>query len=235
MAFDAQVIHWPTIAAFVDYLKGVNRPAWCTGLTNHNTYIPNEYQWRGMDSMRSMQSTYMSKGWPSGPNLFLAAQSPNPSDTGIWQMTPITHPGTHAGACNKDHLGIENVGDFNARPPTQAQYTLLIAVNRAILERWGIPPASVNVHNECMTGRTCPGKYLTGTQIRNDLMQPWPAQRFRAGAYGAIARQDYRGGGKQAAYFHPGEVIEVDEFHQNEYRHAVSGIGFIADGDLEAL
>jgi hypothetical protein len=173
-SFDADFQHWPTLAAFTAYLQGVPRPAWCTGITNHNTYIPNELQWRGLASMQSMRATYIAKGWSAGPHLYLAAEAPNPADTGIWQMTPLAHPGVHAGACNSAHLGIENVGDFDARPPSPAQYTLLLAVNRAILAHWGIPPEKVNVHNECMTGRTCPGKYLTGTQIRASLNSAWP-------------------------------------------------------------
>ncbi len=238
MTFDMQLIHWPTVAAFAAYISPLARPSWCIGLTNHNTYRPDETQWRGVASMNSMRQTYINNGWTSGPNLYLAAEAPNPADIGIWQMTPITHQGTHAGQCNRDHLGIENVGDFNARPPSAAQYTLLLAVNRALLERWGIPPASVNVHNECMTGRTCPGKYLTGTQIRADLNQPWPrhptpSHTRTAGPHGAIARHDYRAGAYAAAYFQPGTLIEVDDFDKNEYRHAASGIGFIADGDLQ--
>lgn len=174
MAFDIQIIHWPTVEAFIGYLQGVSRPAWCKGITNHNTYIPNEKQWVGLRSMLSMKATYMGKGWTAGPNLYLCATAPNPNDTGIWQMTPITHQGVHAGACNKDRLGVENVGDFDKAPPSSAQMALLLAVNRAILERWGMPPEAVNVHNECMTGRTCPGKYLTGTQIRDALNSSWP-------------------------------------------------------------
>lgn len=118
--------------------------------------------------------TYIAKGWSAGPHLFLAAEAPNPADTGIWQLTPLSHLGVHAGACNVDHLGIENVGDFDAHPPSPAQLTLLLAVNRALLARWMLTPANVNVHNECMTGRTCPGKYLTGTQIRAALSGSWP-------------------------------------------------------------
>lgn len=173
-AFDAQIIHWPTISAFAAYLQGVPRPSWVTGLTNHNTYIPNEFQWRGMASMDSMMQTYIKKGWSAGPHLYLCASAPNPADTGIWQMTPLSHIGVHAGACNAHHLGIENVGDFDARPPTADQYTLLITVNLLILKQWGLPPTSVNVHNECMTGRTCPGKHLTGAQIRATLQAPAP-------------------------------------------------------------
>lgn len=170
--FDMQVIHWPTLAEFVMYLAEIDRPAWCHGITNHNTYIPNALQWRGLVSMQSMRQTYIGKGWSAGPNLYLAAECSNPADRGIWQMTPIIHVGVHAGPCNSDHLGVENVGDFDAAPPSAAQYGLLLGVNRAILQRWGIPPEKVNVHNECMSGRTCPGKHLTGAQIRADLAKP---------------------------------------------------------------
>lgn len=174
MTFDAHIFHWPTLSAFDAYLQTVPRPAWCHGLTNHNTFIPNEDQWRGQRSVESCMQTYINKGWPSGPHLFLAAAAPNPADTGIFQLTPIAHPGTHAGACNADHLGIENVGDFNRAPPSADQYTLLLTVNRLLLAHWMLTPSMVNVHNECMAGRTCPGKYLTGAQIRADLSTAWP-------------------------------------------------------------
>ena len=182
------VIHWPTLSAFTAYLQGVPRPSWCKGICNHNTYRPNERTWAGMHSMKSMRDTYISKGWSAGPHLYLAAEAPNPSDTGIWQMTPLAHPGVHAGACNDDHLGIESVGDFDARVPSPAQLTLLLAVNRALLERWMLTPANVNVHNECMVGRTCPGKYLTGTQIRSALNGQWPRPADPFARWGAIGK-----------------------------------------------
>lgn len=174
MSFDAHILHWPTLDAFIQHLAGIPRPKWCKRITNHNTYIPNESQWRGMPSVEACKTTYIGKGWGSGPHLFVAAEAPNPAHRGIFQLTPITHPGTHAGACNYDSLGIEHVGDFDARPPTQAQYNLLLAVNRAILQRWMIRPEQVNVHNECMA-RTCPGRHLTGAKIRKDLMAGLPA------------------------------------------------------------
>lgn len=236
MAFDSQFIHWPTISAFVEYLQGVSRPAWCKGLTNHNTYRPNEKQWRGLASMRSMQATYVAKGWTSGPHLYLAATAPNASDTGIWQMTPITHPGTHAGQCNSDHLGIENVGDFNAAPPSDAQYMLLLAINRAILERWGIPPSAVNVHNECMTGRTCPGKYLTGTQIRADLNKPMPSiTRTYTVKHRYVTQRMEDNGPPYVRELISGEPIIVDKWYANQRVHLADGSGFADLDDLEAL
>lgn len=177
--FDAQIIHWKTIGEFAEYLKLIPRPSWCAGITHHNTYQPDERDWAGLASMNAMLKYYRdTKKWPSGPNLYLCANAPNPADTGIWQMTPIIRPGTHAGACNADHLGIESVGDFDKAPPSLDQYTLLISITVLIMHQWGLPPASVNVHRECMVGRTCPGKYLSGPQIRADLGLPAPPDPF---------------------------------------------------------
>lgn len=238
MPFDIQIIHWPTISAFTAYLHGVPRPSWVTRLTNHNTYIPNETQWRGRASVESCMRTYIAKGWSAGPHLFVAAEAPNPAHTGIWQMTPLSHPGVHAGACNADALGIENVGDFDARPPSPAQYLLLLAVNRALLARWGMPPSAVNVHNECMSGRTCPGKYLTGTQIRADLNRKWPppivlpTRRYRVRGIPVYERSDRTG--PQWGCLQQDEIIEIDEPSNG---HLADGRGFIRfDPDtLEAL
>ena len=188
-AFDADIKHWPTIAAFAAYLQGVPRPGWCTGITNHNSYQPDERNWAGMDSMTSMRDFYRdTRKWSAGPHLFLAAAAPDPKNTGIFQMTPLGHVGVHAGACNGSRIGIEWVGNFEARPPTPDQYTLGIAVNLLILQHWGMPPENVNVHNECMA-RTCPGKYLTGTQIRDSLSsKPAPVDPFEA--WGALGKPE---------------------------------------------
>lgn len=175
MSFDATIRHWRTIAEFAAYLQTVPRPGYVRRLCNHNTFIPNEKTWRGMASMFSMRDYYRdTKKWSSGPHLYLAATAPNAADTGIYQMTPLAHPGTHAGDCNEDALGLEWVGDFDAARPSAAQYGLGITINLLIMHAWGLPPSSVVVHNECMPGRTCPGKYLTGVQIRDTLMQPAP-------------------------------------------------------------
>lgn len=238
MPFDIQIIHWPTISAFTAYLQGVPRPSWCKGITNHNTYIPNETQWHGRASVEGCMHTYIGKGWSAGPHLFLAAEAPNPTDTGIWQMTPLGHPGVHAGDCNADHLGIEHVGDFDARAPSPAQYTLLLAVNRALLERWMLTPANVNVHNECMTGRTCPGKHLTGAQIRASLNSSWPrppaTTRYRV--RGTPVFQQQQCTGPIALYLNPGAIVEVDKIYPEKTAHLATGAGFIRlDQSVEPL
>jgi hypothetical protein len=236
MAFDATIIQWPTIAAFAAHLATVRRPSWCSGITNHNTYRPDETTWRGIASMRTIRDYYRDTNkWHAGPHLFLAAHASNAMDVGIFQMTPLSNQGIHAGACNSNRLGIENVGDFDARPPTAEQYTLLITINLLILQAWGLPPSSVNVHNECMVGRTCPGKYLTGTQIRASLMQPPPPITKRYRVKRIMISQPSTGGPPYFGELQPGEEVVVDHWSSTGIVHLKDGRGFVKLEDLEAI
>jgi len=169
MAFDIDLQHWPTLEAFVAHLQTIPRPPWVEGVVDHNTYRPDETQWQGRASMRSMAKVYESRGWSAGPHLFLAAEAPNAKDRGIWQLTPLTHKGVHAGPCNARRIGIENVGDFQARPPTATQWRLAVDVNAAICKHWRLPASQVLVHKECMAGRVCPGQYFDAQKLRADV------------------------------------------------------------------
>lgn len=233
--FDAEIIHWKTLEEFTAHLATVPRPAWCQGVTDHNTYIPNERQWAGMDSMRSMMKTYIDKGWSAGPHLYLAAEAPNPADQGIWQMTPLSHVGVHAGGCNKDHTGIENVGDFEARPPSPAQWALCVAVNVAICRAWRLPASAILVHRECMPQRTCPGRFFSAEKLRADvnnaLMVPTAGQYRIAGTpiyYDSLLTRP------SGAYLESGAEVAIDatavdnpkQYHPRA-GHLASGAGFI--------
>ncbi len=169
MAFDADFRHWRTLDAFADYVATIPAPTWCVGFTIHNTYRPNEAQWRGMTSMRRMRDGYIAKGWTAGPHLYLAPICQKPTDVGIWQMTPLTHPGIHAGPCNSQYLGIETVADWDAYPPTEAQYEYLISVLVILARAW--QRTTITVHHECMPGRTCPGRFLSASQLRATFMR----------------------------------------------------------------
>jgi N-acetylmuramoyl-L-alanine amidase len=169
MSFDVQVIHWPDVTAFMQHIVAMSKPAWCDSITNHNTYRPDEMMWAGLASMNSMMKTYIDKGWSSGPHLYLVASAPNPAHQGIWAMTPLERPGTHAGACNKSHIGIESCADWEARPPTPVQWRLMLDVNVAICRQWNIPASRVLVHKECMPGRTCPGRYFDPARMRAEI------------------------------------------------------------------
>lgn len=55
---------------------------------------------------------YNSRGWTSGPHIFIAPD-------GIWLFTPIEEKGTHGGPeASKQSIGIEIVGRYYDEPPT---------------------------------------------------------------------------------------------------------------------
>lgn len=185
--FVSDIRQFRTVAEFAAYLATLPPPNWILGKrrqgpigsTVHNTYKPTEAQWRGRDSMLSMQRDYVSKGWSSGPTLYLACHSPDKDHDGIWQLTPVTSPGTHAGACNVQRFGIEVVGDFHRRSWSTTQRTLLLSTLE-VLHRWARLPADINGHRDCMPGRTCPGDaaYAALPRLRDDLAL---VLAFRAG------------------------------------------------------
>jgi len=230
MPFDAQIRHFPTLADFTAYLDTVPRPAWCSGATAHNTYIPNETQWRGMASMLSMRQTYIDKGWSAGPHLYLAAECTNPSDRGIWQMTPLAHPGVHAGPCNGARLGIENVADWEARPPTPAQYGLLLDVLTLVYARWKLP-YPVNVHKECMPGRTCPGQYLNADQLRVDLADRLTPPILPYIVRGLPVYNDSQGHTPSGRYLLPGSKVTIDRVAAQQPADYHEDFGHVADAD----
>lgn len=147
-------LHFPDMASFAAWLTTQSPLDWAPiGSTYHNTFTPDESQWRGHASMTSMAGFYAAKGWTTGPHVYLASGT---AHDGIWVMTPPTMPGTHAGACNAKRFGLEVVGNFDQRLMTRAQLLLLTQAATA-LHRWaGIGPDIV-AHRDCMPGRTCPG------------------------------------------------------------------------------
>ncbi len=235
MAFDMTIIHWATVADFAVYLTSHPRPAWCEGLCDHNTYRPDENGWQGLASMRSMAKTYASRGWTAGPHLFCAAVCPDPADRGVWQMTPLAHQGVHAGPCNSTHLGIEHVGDFQARPPTYAQWQLAVDVNVAICRAWRLRAGVVRVHKECMPDRVCPGQYFSANTLRADVQAALLAPTH--GQYRVIGVPIYHDSQLQSPtgqHIESGTLIAIDAtaidnptaYHKRA-GHLESGDGFI--------
>lgn len=150
---------FPTPAAFADWLHQQPGPDWpVDSITYHNTYIPNEAQWRGHESMRSMQTTYIGKGWDRGPHIYLASDAVRPEHRGVFVMTHPRYPGIHAGACNTHAYGVETVADWDKNQPTETQKAWLVEIG-AILTDYSRRPLTVSAHRDCMSGRTCPGRY----------------------------------------------------------------------------
>lgn len=212
MAFDSDFKQWPTLDAFAAHVATIPCPDWCEGFTVHNSYIPNEAQWRGMASMASMRKTYVGKGWSSGPHLYLAPECLRAADKGIFQMTPLAHQGTHAGACNAHLLGIETIANWDAHPPTPVQYDYLLSVLVILARAWG--KTTLRVHNECMPGRTCPGRYLNANQLRADfqrrLAAPPPPPPITKYLYPGLPV--YRDAARQSLLLHlpEGATVEID-------------------------
>ena len=147
-------LHFPDVASFTAWLTTQPPCTWApVGSTYHNTWKPNEAEWRGHASMLRMQEGYEAKGWETGPHLFLASGT---AHDGIWVMTPPTMPGTHAGSCNPKRFGVEVVGDFQGRPMRAPQLTLLVET-LAALHTWRNLGPDVWAHRDCMPVRTCPG------------------------------------------------------------------------------
>lgn len=143
-----------TPAALRAWLSTQPRPAWgVTSSCYHNTYIPDESQWRGHASMISMARHYADQGWSSGPHVFIAVGT---AYDGLWLMTPPTQPGTHAGPCNASRFGLEVVGNFAVRAMSHAQLVAL-SETAAALHDWAGIGSDIVAHRDCMPGRSCPG------------------------------------------------------------------------------
>lgn len=164
-------------------------------------------------------------------------------DTTIFQLVDDQYQAWHAGVAqapfvNNVSLGIECEHHQGQDWPS-VQKDALAWLIQLLATQYAIPARLIETHGQI----ALPGPYRRKLDPTN-----WPHGEFllfvgkalspqsrlvRAGPYGAIARQDYNAIGKAAAYYEPGEAIEIDSFHTNGYRHALSGIGFLADGDLE--
>lgn len=163
-------------------------------------------------------------------------------DTTIFQLVDDQYQAWHVGNAeapfvNNVSLGIELEHHAGQVYPA-AQKDALAWLLRTLADRYAIPAKLIETHGQVA---------IRGPYQRKRDPSDWPHGEFllfvgraladenktvHAGPFGAIARTDYRAVGKAAAYFAPGDPIELDGFYVNGYRHAASGIGFIADGDL---
>lgn len=170
MAFQWQIKRWANAAEFAVYLSTLTPPSWLKGITFHHTAAPTRAQWQGMQHMSNLGAYYRDiQGWPSGPNLFLAAET-TPGTTGIFQGTPITLPGTHAGPCNSSRLGIEIVGNYSVEPWPAAVGELVYDTMEALCRWANLPAREARAHRECMPGHTaCPGKLINPDAVRAEL------------------------------------------------------------------
>jgi hypothetical protein len=159
--------HWPTLAEFEAHLAQYD-PAicrWVKGLCIHHTYIPTVAQWRGRASMDGMLEFYAGKGWDGAPHIYVAPD-------GLYQMNPLNLPGIHAGPCNKDHWGMEVVGDYDKAFWQEPIRSLAYGAICALLRWRGLAADTVKGHRECMPHqKTCPGSAIDLDRLRADVAQ----------------------------------------------------------------
>ena len=159
-------------------------------------------------------------------------------------LDPVSYSAWHSGIAeapyvNQRSIGIECLHARGENWPSVQKDALAWLINR-LAAQYAIPARLIDTHGQV----AIPGPYqrkIDPTNWPHDSFKVFVAQSLsgapqprivRAGPFGAIARTDYQAAGKAAAYFNPGTAIEIDDFHTNGYRHAISGIGFLADGDL---
>jgi hypothetical protein len=189
MGFVADIRSWDSVDAFDAHLRAHNPAvgAWASGgLVYHHTAIPAaswapelkrriDREWDrhevglSRDSVRAKRQRQLegilayyrdTLEWDRGPHLFV-------DDLFIWQMTPLSERGIHAGAANKDRIGIEVVGDYTRVPWPTPVARLALGAAAAWLRWQAIPVNDVTVRGHNSYGKPeCPGKAINLGDVR---------------------------------------------------------------------
>lgn len=128
----------------------------------HHTQIPTVAQWRGLASMRGMQTFYGRKGWTAAPHIYVGPEAgPN-----VWLMTPMDRVGIHANAGNSGiwngrwgySIGVEMVGNYDEERPSGMVWDGTLAVLGGLSLRLGIAPRQlISFHRIYNRQKSCPG------------------------------------------------------------------------------
>ena len=166
MTFTWQTLYYPTRLEYQQALLPFAVPAFLKRVTIHHTWKPTVDQWRGRRSMDALERFYRLKGWPSGPHLFIAPD-------GLWAGTPLSTPGTHAGSCNRDSIGIEIVGDYDRQTWDVGLRERVYQILVLLLHWLGATETAIRGHRECLANKSCPG-----TAIAMDLVRAHVGERL---------------------------------------------------------
>jgi len=175
--FYVQCEQWHTADKFREHLAKHSPlvAPWVEGVVIHHTWRPEVRHWRGRTTFDGIVNYYKAKvpKWNSAPHLFIVDGSPDPKNDGIWQMTPLNIMGTHAGAWNRTHWGIEVVGNYDASHWTPRTKELVYDAV-LILFAWRniqVTRQSVVGHRETGSRKSCPGKLINMNTVRSELQQ----------------------------------------------------------------
>ncbi|PPQ39383.1 N-acetylmuramoyl-L-alanine amidase [Rhodoblastus acidophilus] len=172
MTFLTTPLHF-TPTDFAAYCSGLRwdkswRPS---AITVHNTAEPNIKQWAkaglgiagGTQRVKNLNAYYKTKGWHSGPHLFVAPDF-------IWLACDLEADGVHASCFNKTSIGVEMVGDyateaFDAGDGAKVRDNAVAAI-AAICRALNIAPTAIRFHRECLRDHhDCPGKLVDKTDF----------------------------------------------------------------------
>lgn len=78
-------------------------------------------------------------------------------DGSIEPGRPETMVGAHAFGANRRSIGIAVVGNFELRPPSEAQLVSLVQLTRELMKKYNVSAANVLPHRQVTAGTTCPG------------------------------------------------------------------------------
>jgi hypothetical protein len=128
--------------------------------------------------MLGIQHYYASKGWTSGPHIFVGPDA-------IWLATPLRNVGIHAGTGNSGYtnghfwfsIGCELVGDYDHQRPSGAVWENAKAVMGGLSRRLGIPPRQlISFHRDYTNLKSCPGWAITKDWVFGEV-EAWLANR----------------------------------------------------------
>lgn len=183
MAFHWTGTHFPTLEHFVVHLRmHTPPPSWPrtpwhkggppVGVVIHHTAVPTVKQWDAVGGKRYMDSLKRyyrdTLGWPGGPHLFVGTD-------GIWEGTPLGHPGIHAyEPPNSAFVGVEVVGDYSrsfwAEPIKSLAFGVLTELARWLRLDTPLTPATMPGHREVLRPKpTCPGWAVDTDEVRAEV------------------------------------------------------------------
>ena len=131
----------------------------------HHTAVPNPSydRWKnGWDEqlLVNARSGYIKdRGFKKGPHIFT-------DQNGIWVLSPLSAPGTHATSFNSTHYGIEMLlnGDDKAQVESaigKANIRMGQITTAILMKDAGISTGKLNFHtHDPKTTKSCPGRFI---------------------------------------------------------------------------
>ena len=126
--------------AFNQYIRDLKIKRPVKRIILHHTSSPVE-SWHGSGSMLHYWNLYRSRGWKSGPHIFIAPD-------GIWVFTPLNKRGRGVNkVVDKNAIHIEIVGRYVDKLPENQDICLYTAnVIQRLFEKFGVNELDINTH-----------------------------------------------------------------------------------------